>query len=140
MKEKKRFAFALACVLLTDGVPTVALAEPNDLGNTIIQGIVGLFSRASAISSAKKAWLQIDAGTQECVAKKSGAQPNDLMNNGIGPDDVRITPYIEACRQDVEQSTAREAQAAERTSQGGGARKTRRRARPAAPPRRSSPG
>jgi hypothetical protein len=131
VKERKRFVFALACVLLMDGVPAAAFAEPNDLGNTIIQGIVGLFSRASAISHAKDAWLQIDASTQECVAQKSGAQPHDLMNNGIGPDDARVGPYIEACRQEAAQAAAREAQsAADRTTSAGGARKVRRRARP----------
>ena len=140
MKARKRAGYALACALLMNGVPAAVFAQNNDLGTMIVQGIVGLFSRASAISHAKKAWLQIDAETQQCVASKVGAQPNDMMNNGIGPDDARVAPSIEACRNEAEQAKAREAQsAADRTAQAAAARKARRQARLVAATAKTAP-
>lgn len=110
MKGCRVAASCVAFALLVSGRP--AIAQSDDLGSRIVRGIVGLFSHDSAVEHARKAWLLIDAEIQGCVAAKTHVQPNEMINEGVGPDDERVAPSIEACRREAEEAKARDAQAA----------------------------
>lgn len=109
-----RFGLTGISVALFAGMVTNAAfaQQNNDAGSAIVRGIFGIFGRAAAISRAKEGWLQIEPQTQGCVAAKTHVQPTVMMNNGVGPDDQRVAPYIEACRREAEEANEREAQAA----------------------------
>jgi hypothetical protein len=65
-------------------------------------GLLGAIIQAGAKSHAQKSWQEMAPPLQECVDRALSLKGNSiarLINQGIGADDVRLTPYISRCQE-----------------------------------------
>jgi hypothetical protein len=71
-----------------------ARAQSTDVGNAIFGGIFkGIQSGVAAA-----AWKGVDPQTQSCLASQYNMNVNDLISQGILPNDSRVAPDIQACQ------------------------------------------
>ena len=108
----------VACVVAL----CIALADTPARSATWGDLIGGILNQA-IISAATQKWGQIDSATQNCLVNRYGISPAQLAQNGIGPNDSRVVPYIASCRQllarqrEMEEQAERDRMAAEQARQ-----------------------
>jgi hypothetical protein len=92
-------AVSIAATLL--GTPVVA----QNWGD-LLTGIIN----AAIVDAATKKWQRIDADVQQCYITRYNGAPQQLAQQGIGPDDSRVASFINSCEQLVAQARLQQQQ------------------------------
>ncbi len=112
MGSSKRF-FVTLFLLLTMSAPH-AMAQALDmyaelLGNSFPQSNE---ATTKQIQRARNAWSHIDPSVVQCIGTETGAGVSPLSSQGIMPNDRRLSPLLQSCRNRIKANQASEAQRA----------------------------
>jgi len=109
-KHLKSVALYLVAASIT-GAVGISPASAQNWGD-----LLGGLINAAIVQNAIKKWEKIDPQVRDCLANQYQGQPAQLAQQGIGPDDSRIVPYVHACEQQIAQARF-QAEQAERARQ-----------------------
>lgn len=99
-------------LLLTATMAGTAQAEFRENGELVCTGAMAAVFNKQVIARVNQSWTQVDVETQQCVAARVGASPAQLAARCIAANDSRVSGYVQACRQTIENARqAREAEA-----------------------------
>lgn len=103
-----RLSRSLSTAALAGSVAAMLLGMPAVAQNwgDILSGIID----AAIVDAATKKWQQVDSDVQQCLITRYNGVPQQLAQQGIGPDDSGVAPYVSSCQQIVAQARAQQQQ------------------------------
>jgi hypothetical protein len=88
----------LAAILVTVSfAPQRTSAQSNADWGRALGNLLGGAINATLANSVRKAWLQTDPEIQTCLISVHKIRPARLAEQGIGPRDARVQPYVQDC-------------------------------------------